>query len=79
MFIYLFITPLLYTRNSAFQLQSIILINISISLCDNSHSTNRQLKERFFFLLLVKGHQLCHLCLLTVQKRKFKMKIKRLS
>ena len=40
-------TPFVYT-NSAFQLQSIILLNISISLCDNSLSTNRQLKEPFF-------------------------------
>ena len=39
-------TPSVYT-NSAFQLQSIILLNISISLCDNSLSTNRQLKEPF--------------------------------
>ena len=49
MFIYLFIIPLLYTRNSAFQPQSIILINISIYLCDNSLSTNLQLKKRVFF------------------------------
>ena len=49
MLIYLFITPLLYTRNSAFQLQSIILINISITLCDNSLSTNLLWKKRVFF------------------------------
>ena len=33
----------------------------------------------FFSLLPVKRLQLCHLCLPTVQKRKLKMKIKRLS
>ena len=48
MFIYLFIIPLLNTRNSAFQPQSFILINISITLCDNSLSTN-QWKKRVFF------------------------------
>ena len=58
---------LLYTRNLAFQLPSIILINIFISLRDNSLSTDRYLKKRFiFFLLPVKRLQLCYLCLLTV-------------
>ena len=42
-------TPFVYT-NSAFQLQSIILINISITLCDNSLSTNLLWKKRVFFL-----------------------------
>ena len=41
---------LLYTRNLAFQLPSIILINIFISLRDNSLSTDRYLKKRFIFL-----------------------------
>ena len=47
--VYLSISHTLFVyTNSAFQLQSIILFNISISLCDNSLSTNRQLKEPFF-------------------------------